>query len=358
MKRCGEPPVVNPAIPPPSPDFVGPLADSLRQARSLDELVRPLLELLQAVTGLDSTYLTRVDETAGVQQITHAFNTNQALHMPEQLVVPWADTLCRRALLQQLPCTNAVAELWSDSAAASELGIGTYASTPVHAADGQLIGTLCAASAGRAEIVQGAERLLRMFAVLISQHIERERLIEQLRIAQQALQITADTDALTGLPNRRALMQELERRLRQHAQANTQLLVGFIDLDGFKQINDRWGHVAGDRFLAEIAQRLRLAQRPEDYCARLGGDEFVILISLGHAFADESQDTVIDQIEQRLEAMTCGHFQLDPAIGFDYQGPSIGLIRVDGNSNPTEVLSLADAAMYQRKQLRHAKRSA
>lgn len=349
---------MSPSIALPSADFVGPLADSLRQARSLEELVRPLLELLQAVTGLDSTYLTRVDETAGVQQITHAYNTNPALHMPEQLIVPWADTLCRRALLEQLPCTNEVATHWGDSAAASELGIGTYASTPVHTADGQLIGTLCAASAGRADIAEGAERLLRMFAALIGQHIERERLIEQLHIAHQALQLTADTDALTGLPNRRALMQELDRRLHQHAQANTQLLVGFIDLDGFKQINDRWGHAAGDRFLSQIAQRLRQAQRPEDYCARLGGDEFVILVSLGHTFADEQHDTVIDQIEQRLEAMTCGHFQLGPDISLDYQGPSIGLIRVDGSSNATEVLTLADAAMYQRKQLRHAQRTA
>lgn len=347
---------MHPAISLPSPDFVGPLADSLRDARSLEELVRPLLELLQAVTGLDSTYLTRVDEDVGTQQITHAFNTSPALHMPEQLVVPWADTLCRRALLERLPCTNNVAEHWGDSAAASELGIGTYASTPVLAADGSLIGTLCAASAGKADIEQGAERLLHMFAQLISQHIERERLIQQLRIAHQALRVSAATDALTGLPNRRALMQELDRRLGQHAQANTQLLVGFIDLDGFKQINDHWGHAAGDQLLVQMAQRLRQAQRPEDYCARLGGDEFVILISLGHVFADEQHDTVIDQVEHRLQAMTCGRFDLGEGVQLDYQGPSIGLIRVDGTRNATEVLSLADAAMYQRKQLRHAQR--
>ncbi len=345
------------AIALPDAAFVDPLTQSLRDAHSLEELVRPLLQLLQAVTGLDSTYLTRVDEQAGIQQITHACNSSQALQMPEQLVVPWADTLCRRALLQRLPCTNEVATLWGDSAAARELGIGTYASTPVHAADGRLIGTLCAASAGQVDIAEGSERLLRMFAELISQHIERERLIEQLRIAHQALKVTADTDVLTGLPNRRALMQELDRRLLQHAQAGTQLLVGFIDLDDFKQINDRWGHATGDRFLAQIAQRLRQAQRPEDYCARLGGDEFVILVSLGHAFADEQHDTVVDQIEQRLEAMTCGNFTLGADISIDYQGPSIGLIRVDGSLNATEVLSLADDAMYQRKQLRHAQRA-
>ena len=81
------------------------------------------------------------------------------------------------------------------------------------------------------------------------------------------------------------------------------------------------------------------------------------LVSLGHAFADEQHDTVVDQIEQRLEAMTCGNFTLGADISIDYQGPSIGLIRVDGSLNATEVLSLADDAMYQRKQLRHAQRA-
>ena len=348
---------MKPTAPSPVGTFVEPLTHPQQAAQSLEQLVRPLLELLQEVTGLDSTYLTRIDEDSGTQQISHAYNTKPGLILPEQLVVPWSDTLCRRALLEQIPFTDQVAELWGDSAAASQLGIVSYASSPVHAADGQLIGTLCAASGERVTLSGDAARVMGMFAQLIGQAIEREKLIEQLRIAHQALKVSADTDPLTGLPNRRALMHELDRRLLQHAQANTQLLVGFIDLDEFKQVNDRHGHAAGDHFLGQIAQRLLQIQRPEDYCARLGGDEFVILISLGHLDPDIDEEVLLDQIEQRLQAATRGCFPLHGQASIDYPGASIGLIRVSGRHTATEVLGLADAAMYQRKQLRQSRRS-
>lgn len=315
--------------------------------------MRPLLELLHALTGLESTYLTRIDEASGVQEVVFAHNAG-ALQIPQQLVVPWNDTLCRRALEQGVPITDQVDSLWGDSDAARALGILSYASMPVRSAHGQLLGTLCAASNQRGVMAPSTAPLLEMFSNLIAHHIEREQLIHELHIAQQALRLNADTDALTGLPNRRALLQELDRRLAQHAQAGTPLLVAFIDLDGFKRINDTWGHAVGDRFLAAIGEALRQGQRPEDYCARLGGDEFVTLTSLGHVPGDPAE--VEQSVEQRLQAVTCGCFTLGPGIVIDYQGPSIGLIRVQGQMSATAVLTQADAAMYRSKQARQAAR--
>jgi diguanylate cyclase len=338
----------------PSSDIVGQLAGSLSAGQSLEQLVRPLLELLHAVTGLDSTYLTRIDAAQGVQRVLYAHNAG-TLQMPEQLSVPWADTLCRRSLEQGRTFTDQVDTLWGDSDAARALGIVSYLSTPVRSASGELIGTLCAASTERVDLAAGVEHVLEMFSHLISRQIEREQLIEELRIAQQALRLSADTDALTGLPNRRALLNELDRRLVQHAQAGTPLLVAFIDLDGFKRINDTWGHTAGDRFLAAIGAALRRGQRPEDYCARLGGDEFVTLTSLGHEHAD--LDQVEQSVEMRLQAVTCGCFNLGQGIVIDYHGPSIGLIRVEGPMTATAVLTQADAAMYRSKQARQAARN-
>lgn len=338
------------SIPLPSPDFVGPLATTLDQADSLESLVRPLLELLQAVTGLEATYFTRIDSQAGQQQVLYAHNSGQGLVMPEALVVPWDDTLCRRALQSSQCWTAQVAELWGDSQAARELGIGTYTSTPVVGPAGELIGTLCGASAGQVLAMEGAERLLAMFAQLIGQYIARENLLTQLQLAHQALRESADTDALTGLPNRRALLQEIDRRLDRHAQAGTELVVCFIDLDGFKAINDCHGHLAGDRFLAAVGERLRRGQRPEDYCARLGGDEFVTLTSLGHV---PEQDIEL-QLRQRLTQATSGRYDLGDGVVVDYSGASIGMTRANGETHAIALLARADAAMYRDKQQRRA----
>src|SRR5579862_1519455 len=119
------------------------LSRSATAAESLEELARPLLEMLHAATGLESTYLTSVDLAAGEQHVQFALNAG-SLTIPEGLTVPWNDTLCKRALDEGTLFCNDVAERWSDSEAATALGIKTYASAPVRTSDGLLVGTLCA----------------------------------------------------------------------------------------------------------------------------------------------------------------------------------------------------------------------
>ena len=237
---------------------------------------------------------------------------------------------------------------WPESRTARQLGITTFASTPVRDPAGKLLGTLCAASCDARPMVEGLERLMVMFAHLIGQFVSREQLIRQLHQAHEALRQSAATDALTGLPNRRALLQEIDRRLTMHAKAGTDLVISFIDLDDFKSINDRYGHVAGDRFLAAIAEQLRHGQRPEDYCARLGGDEFVTLTSLRHP----AGSGIEEQLRARLLAATSGQFDLGNGTVIDYPGASIGLIRANGETHAIALLSRADAAMYNDKRRR------
>ena len=126
-------------------ELVGRLVDSMEHGDTLEALVRPLLELLEAVTGLESTYLTAIDQEAGLQSVVYARNTLR-LSVAEGLTVPWEDTLCRRALDERINYTDDVSGRWGDSAAARELGVATYASVPVHTVGGKLFGTLCAAS--------------------------------------------------------------------------------------------------------------------------------------------------------------------------------------------------------------------
>lgn len=328
-------------------DFMGRLAESVARARTLEELVRPLLELLQTVTGLESTYLTTIDTAAGYQYILFSRNTSR-LDIPEGLSVPWEGTLCKRALEEGRPYTDDVANCWADSGPARELGIATYASTPVQLEDGTLYGTLCAASGDRKPLADGADQVLQMFSRLIGQQIERERMLQALQRANDTLAVSALTDATTKLPNRRALMEELRRRLDGHGPEGRALVVAFVDLDQFKAINDTHGHDAGDRFLAAIGGRMQGAVRSDDFVARLGGDEFVVLSSPAHTDAL----VVADALRKRLQEATTGRFHLGD-ITLDYAGPSIGtIVSMSGKVEPETLLAQADAAMYEVKRER------
>ena len=108
--------------------------------------------------------------------------------------------------------------------------------------DGALYGTLCAASTQRRPRTPEAERILTLFAYLIGQQVEREQLIQKLLVANEKLSAMAATDQLTGLPNRRALMQALDRMLAQGRRRQMGVQIAFIDLDGFKFFNDTYGH--------------------------------------------------------------------------------------------------------------------
>ena len=333
-------------------DLLARVADSLARSNGLESLTRPLLELLEHVSGLESTYLTTVDEAAGLQQVRFARNVG-ALQIPEGIEVPWEDTLCRRAINDGVSYTNDVASLWGDSAAARELGITTYTTTPVRSQDGQLLGTLCAASREKRPLAPGTRDVLALFSRVIAQQIEREALLKQLQAANEELTTHAATDALTGLPNRRAVRETLTERLQEAYVARRQLHVGFVDLDGFKAINDQHGHDAGDQFLRAIAARLTASMRPGDLVGRYGGDEFVVLFD---APADDGGTA--QHLRERLEASSRGRFELDGVV-IDYAGASVGVVSsAVGETDVDGLIARADAPMYAQKQARRGTRAA
>lgn len=335
-------------------------------AKSLEDLTRPLLEMLAASTGMESTYLTSVDAAANLQHVQFARNADDAFTIPEGLAVPWGDTLCKRALDEGRPFTDDVGNCWGDSDAARALGIRTYVSAAIRGDDGELLGTLCAASPVRRPLARGAEDVLRLFTSLIGQLMARDRLVEKLRERNAALAAVALSDPLTGLPNRRALVDELQRLLARGVRERSCVLVGVIDLDGFKSINDTHGHLVGDEFLKHAARRLGGALRASDMLGRLGGDEFVVLgpgveLSAPLDPCDAAAEPGFDAaaaaaaartLQQRCQAATVGPF-VSGGLRLDYDGASVGLIAVDPRRcNADEALRLADAAMYEIKRLR------
>ena len=340
-------------------EILAQLSQSVSAARSVEELTRPLLEMLEAVTGLESTYLTSIDEAQGVQHVLYARNSS-TMQIPEGLTVPWHDTLCKRALDEGRTFTDDVAGCWGDSQAARELNIRTYVSTPVRMGDGTLYGTLCAASASSHVLRPEGERILTLFAYLIGQQVEREQLIQKLLSANQQLATVAATDPLTGLPNRRALVEALERMFAHGLRQQMGVQIAFIDLDGFKAINDTHGHEVGDQLLMAIAQRLQGLLRAEDMAARLGGDEFVVASLSAHT--GQAAEAAQEALAQRIAQATQGHFDL-PGATLDYTGPSVGVVTIapDRNHRVEDALRLADQTMYRVKlarRLAHAPRIA
>ncbi|MDP3123625.1 MAG: sensor domain-containing diguanylate cyclase, partial [Thiobacillus sp.] len=289
------------------------------------------------------------DLERNVQRIVFARNT-QALNIPEGLEVPWGDTLCKRALDEGRPYVDEVAGCWGDSDAARVLGITTYLSEPVHVAAGELYGTLCAASGAQIQVTDDTRRLLQMFSQLIARQLERDRLLARLKDENREYSRYALSDPLTGIPNRRALMNELARALANARRADTAVHLAFIDLDGFKAINDQHGHDAGDRFLIAIARALVGGMRDGDFVARYGGDEFVVF---GPATSD-SHDASRAAIRERLQRLTTGRFSIGLNT-IDYAGASVGVVTSDDSERDCEaLLARADAAMYEAKKARRA----
>lgn len=336
------------------------LAKTVHQAEDLEQLTRPLLEMLGSVTGMESTYLTTIDLDHGVQHVEYARNVD-SLQIPEGLSVPWSDTLCKRALDEGRMHTDNVAECWGDSEAARALGIRTYVSSPVKTQDGRVLGTLCAASARPHPLSQASATTLQLFSRFIGMFIERELLVAQLTAANDRLSALALTDSLTALPNRLSIMTDLTRLLAHAKRDGALVLVGVIDLDGFKGINDQHGHMAGDRFLQEVSQRMRHALRDSDVIGRFGGDEFVVLGPVHQSDAglswEEHGRHAAQVLQQRLLTATVGSYDL-PTATLDYPGASIGVVAADPTAvNAQQAIHLADAEMYKAKQARKAGRT-
>ncbi|MEO6155408.1 MAG: diguanylate cyclase [Thermomonas sp.] len=175
--------------------------------------------------------------------------------------------------------------------------------------------------------------------------IATAREVTELRRAEQVLEHLASHDPLTGLANRLHFQNELKKALDYAQKTGEKLSLLYLDLDGFKQANDRGGHVTGDRVLCEVAGRLQKAIRQGDLLARIGGDEFVVLLpSCQDAVAARK---VADTLRERLRSpfmLPDGELKLDASFG-------IANFPADG-SDPNILLSRADQAMYAAKRVR------
>ena len=194
-------------------------------------------------------------------------------------------------------------------------------------------------------VLMGSDGKVASLMCLVEDRTERVQ-------AQEQLRLLAMTDPLTQLPNRVAFSEKLKASLSRAVRSQNPVVVLYLDLDGFKTVNDNFGHASGDEVLREVAMRLQKAIRDTDTLARIGGDEFVVLLDT------EVQATTADRVCSRIFSL------LEPACTFGNGlariGASIGVAQHPPlPSQVQELLARADAAMYEAKRagkgcVRHA----
>lgn len=166
-----------------------------------------------------------------------------------------------------------------------------------------------------------------------------------LQSENETLAHQASHDSLTGLPNRAFFEGRLIRALRSAHKLNERVAVLFLDSDRFKDINDNFGHAAGDAVLVAVANRVRAQLREEDLVARLGGDEFAVLLTPLHK--TEDAERIADKILASMDTPIAL-----PGDSSVVTSLSIGIaVYPDHGVTPGTLLDAADAAMYQAKRL-------
>ena len=211
----------------------------------------------------------------------------------------------------------------------------TYLEIPVMAKDGSEVW-----------IGQNAQLVIKQNQIVGFQAVARD--ITERRRALAELESLSLTDDLTGLYNRRGFLTLAEQQLKQAHRTGEQAVLVFADLDGLKQINDRYGHQEGSNAIVKSAEILRQTFRESDILARLGGDEFTVLATVA---SNDKATAIKTRLQQKLRAFNARRdlpYDLSMSIG-------IALLDPNGELPIEELIRKADAAMYKHKQQKREK---
>jgi diguanylate cyclase (GGDEF)-like protein/putative nucleotidyltransferase with HDIG domain len=236
---------------------------------------------------------------------------------------------------------------------------GNPAVEPGYSQDQRAIAELRSALAVPLEGVAGLMGVLTLYKVERDAFTANHLRILQVITSKVALSIentlkyrqaedSATNDYLTGLPNARALFMQLDREITRCKREKSTVAVMVCDLDGFKQVNDRYGHLEGDQTLKVFAKLMQDVCRQYDYVARMGGDEFVIITSNMTPDAAKDKAVLLSALAQQAGRQVCGEDLLSLSVGTAFYP-------WDG-SDAEQLLADADKKMYSAKQLLHENR--
>jgi diguanylate cyclase (GGDEF)-like protein len=254
-----------------------------------------------------------------------------------------AESMCATAIMSPLPSYTADASIdarWAGNPfVTGDIDrVRAYLSAPLTLPNGHTVGTICAFSHAVTEMTPEQIDAVNDLAKLT---------VAMLEIRERSMQfsLAATRDPLTELPNRALMNESLAQALSRHARHDANVGVIYIDLDGFKPVNDVYGHGVGDELLRAVAARLLRTVRSSDLIARVGGDEFVIVCS---SVPDPTVEWTIERVAQDIQMAFAVPFIL-----------SVGPIRISASLGvayaaiPTDsadaLIARADEAMYEDK---------
>jgi diguanylate cyclase (GGDEF)-like protein len=234
---------------------------------------------------------------------------------------PISQSFCAHAIRQDdvmmVPDAAADARFARNPLVTGDLHLRFYAGMPIRASNGTPIGALCVIDpvARPGGITHLQRTTLKVLAAQVEAQLELRRALqrrdEQAEVQcelSNTLRFLAEHDTLTGLPNRAVFQRQLAAALNKRATGASRTAVMLVDVDHFKQVNDAYGHDAGDALLREFGVRLRRGLRATDTVARLGGDEFgAILYGID---ADETLDSLCRSLDERLREPLAHHGRL------------------------------------------------
>ena len=334
--------------------FVMDLTEPRRVQDALHQTERALRQIVAGTTATGQAFFEALVQTlSNALNVRYAFIgtlTDSAANSIRTLAV-WAGGAQSENFeysLEHTPCANVIAQgfcLYPSGVAdqfpqdllLKQMGVDAYLGVPLRTATGEVLGILVVLHDSPIHPAALPQEILQIFASRAASELERLR-------AEEALQHRATHDSLTGLPNRTLFLDRLAHAITQAEHRRDQLAVLFLDLDGFKHVNDTLGHAVGDALLQEVSQRLQSNLRTEDTLARMGGDEFTLLLT-----DPAPMETAVRFAESTLEALAApfalgGHdLFLTGSIGVSFY-PHDGL-------DVTSLLRHADMAMYRAKEL-------
>jgi len=310
---------------------------AIREGHAFDAPLRELDDAVELFDHTLSAFATgaHVRGSGGERVFQAALSDNTAADMVDEMIVAWQPY---RYALGRVRNGIELSELAGIVATASTLNLDLL--VMANALTTQME-TVSRQRTTRLRYLQLTAFSIALVNFLVLVHAVWRRL-HGLRHQHAEMARIASQDPLTGLPNRRYLVDYLEQAHGRLGDDQRGLVIGFVDLNHFKQVNDRFGHAAGDAVLVEVASRLRDTLRRSDLVARYGGDEFVIVLSeLAHpADARRVLDSVVSKINQPVELDG-----LEVPVGL-----SVGAVFVDRpEASISHILCLADDLMYRVK---------
>lgn len=300
-----------------------------------DLFTRSVQEVLTHLANRTSITDWSVSRISHGEQV-HLLAEGTGLLHPGQRV-PWDDTMCKRML-------EGGARLVPDATQDPDYAdnphvppVRAYASAPLVDADGEVMGTLCGISASSLDDNSVVDsELVQLFGRLLSAQLVAARRLDQASHREHQALADSETDALTGLLNRRGWDREVSEAQSRIDAYGDRIAVLVCDLDALKRVNDEHGHTAGDALITAAGRVLRASVRSQDRVSRYGGDEFVVLVD---GISDE-------QVDDRVEAI--GRALADAGISASVGGA----VARSGVRDLTAAFVLADEQMYRAKRAR------